>query len=154
MSISRTMTCFSFSISSAGKRGVLHDVAENIDGDPRAGVGDVDVINRAVEGGVGVHVTAGFLHFLVDAAAGARGRAFEKHVLQHVRHAGAEPFAFVNAAGHAPGLGGNHRRAVVFADDDGQAVFERRQFDPRRDGGDGGAIMFGERGHRVLQQTS
>ncbi len=42
---------------------------------------------------------------------------------------GAEPAAFVNAAGHAPRLRRHDRRAVVFAHDDGQAVVERGQSD-------------------------
>ena len=39
-----------------------------------------------------------------------------------MRHPCAEPLAFVNAAGHAPGLRGHHS-AVVFADNDLQTVF-------------------------------
>ena len=107
------------------QRGVLHDVAQNIDGRARAGVGHINMIDRAIEAGVGVHVTADFLHFLIDAAAGAGGGAFEEHVFEHVREAGAEPFAFMNASGHGPGLGRDDGRAVVFAHDDGEAVVER-----------------------------
>ena len=87
--------------------------------------GHIDVINRAIERRVGVHVTAGFLHFLVDAPAPRGGGAFEEHVFEHVRQAGAQPFAFVDAAGLAPGLRRNHRRAMIFANDDGKAVFQR-----------------------------
>ena len=111
------------------QRRVLHDVAQDVDGDARAGVRHVNVIHRAVETRVGVHVTAGFLHFLVNAAAGPRRGALEQHVFEHVRQPGAEPAAFVNAAGHAPRLRRHDRRAVVFAHDDGQAVVERGQSD-------------------------
>ncbi len=121
------------------QRGVLHDVAQNINRRGRAGVRHVNVIHRAVEARVGVHVTAGFLHFLVNPAAGARRRAFEQHVFEHVRQAGAEPFALVNAAGHRPCLRGNDRRAVVFAHDDDEAVFERGEGDA---GGQGGGYSF------------
>ena len=96
----------------------MHDIAQDVQGDLGAGVGDINMENRAVEGGVGVHVTARFLDFLVNAAARARGGAFEKHVFEHVRKPGAQPFALVNAAGHAPGLRRDDRRAVVFAHDE------------------------------------
>ncbi len=132
MSISRRMTSSSLSNSSGGKAGVLHDVAKNVDGDGGAGVGNVDMINGAVKGGVGVHVAARRLDFLVDAAAGAGGGAFEEHVFQNVGQAGAQPFALRNAAGVAPGLRRNDRRAVVFAHNDDQAVFQRHQPDVGR----------------------
>ena len=122
------------------QRGVLHDVAQDINRRGRAGVRHVNVIHRAVEAGVGVHVTARFLHFLVNAAAGARRGAFEEHVFEHVRKAGAEPVALVDAAGHRPRLRGNDRRAVVFAHDDDQAVFERGEGDA---GGQGGDVAVG-----------
>jgi len=115
----------------------LHDVTEDVDRDSRSGVRHVDVINRAVEGRVGVHVAASLLHFLVDTAAWPGRRAFEEHVLQHVRHARAEPFSLMNAARHAPRLGRNHRRAVIFADDNRQPVVERGQSHPRWNGGNG-----------------
>src|SRR4030095_10593748 len=107
----------------------LHDVAKNVEGDASAGVGHVDVIDCAIEGSVGVHITAGFLYFLVDSTAGASGCALEKHVLKDVRESGAEPFALMHAAGHAPGLGGNHGSAVILPHDDSQAIFERGQGD-------------------------
>ena len=83
---------------------VLHDVAENVDGDFRARVRHIDVINRPIEGGISVHIPAGFLHFLVDAAARSGSGPFEEHVFEHVRETGAQPAAFVNTTGHAPGL--------------------------------------------------
>ena len=76
----------------------------------------------------------GFLDFLINAAAGSSGGAFEEHVLEHVRHAGTQPAALMNAAGHAPRLRGNYRRAVVFANDDLEAVFERGERHTLRNG--------------------
>ena len=86
------------------QRGVLHDIAENVDGDFASRVRHVDVKDGAVEGRVGVHITARFLDLLIDAAAGPRSGAFEEHMLEHMRHARAQPFTFVNTPGHAPGL--------------------------------------------------
>ena len=86
------------------QRSVLHHVAKHIDGDLRAGVRHVNVKNRAVERSERVHVAAGLLDFLVDAASGPGGGAFEEHVFEDVGEAGAQPLAFVDAPGHAPGL--------------------------------------------------
>src|SRR5450756_1522635 len=121
--------------------GVLHDVAQNIDGLHRAGVGDVDVINGAVKAGVGVHVTAGLLDFLVDAAAGAGGGALEQHVFEHMRKPGTEPFVLMDAAGGAPGLRGDDRRVVILAHDDGQAIIERGDGDAGRNGRYGSGVF-------------
>jgi hypothetical protein len=65
-------------------------------------------------------------------------------------HACAEPFAFVNAAGHTPCLGGNDRGTVILADDDGQAIFESGQLDAGWNGGDGGTVMFSVCGQEML----
>ena len=113
---------------------MLHDVAQNINRLHRARVRHVNVINGAVEAGVGVHVTARFLHFLINATARARRRAFEQHVFEHVRKSRAQPFALVNAPRHRPRLRTDHRRAVVLAHDDDKAVFKRRKFDAGRNG--------------------
>ena len=121
---------------------VLHDVAENVDGHAGAGVWDIDPIDGAVERGVGIHVAPGFLHFLIDARPRARGGAFEQHVFQDVRQAGAEPASLVNAAGHAPGLSCDDRRAVVLAHDDGQAVVERDGAGAGRTSGMPGGRLF------------
>ena len=115
------------------QRGVLHDVAQNINRLHRAGVRHINVIDRAIKARIGVHVAASFLHFLVNAAARTRRRAFEQHVFEDVRQASAEPCAFVDAASHRPRLRGDDGRAVVFADDDGQTVFKRRELDAGRD---------------------
>ena len=111
------------------QRGVLHDVAQYINSRDGAGVGHVNMINRAVEAGVGVHVAPGLLHFLINAAPGARGRAFKKHVFQNVRQPRAEPGALVDAARGAPGLRGDDRRVVIFAHDDRQSVFKCGEYD-------------------------
>ena len=120
-----------------GQRGVLHNVAENVHGDACAGIGNVNVIDGAVERRVSVHITAGFLHLLINATAGACGGPLEQHVFEHVREAGPQPFAFVDAASHAPGLRGNDRGAVIFAHDDGQAVLQIGDRNAGRSGGDG-----------------
>ena len=90
------------------------------------------MIDRAVEARVGVHVTAGFLHFLVNAAAGARRRALEEHVFEDMRKSRAEPAAFMDAARRAPRLRGHDGRAVIFAHDDDEAVVERGELDAGR----------------------
>lgn len=118
-----------------GQGGVHHDVAEDVDGNLRAGVWHVDVIDRAVEGGVGVHVAARILHLLVDDARGAVGSALEQHVLQRVRKSGAEPLAFVDGAGAAPSLRRDDGRGAILANDERQPVFQRDEPHIRRHGG-------------------
>ena len=110
-----------------GQGGVLHDVAQNINSHARAGVGDINVIHRAIKRGVGVHVAAGLLHFLINAPHPAGFGTLEEHVLQNVRQAGPEPIAFMDAARLGPGLGGHHGRAVIFAHDHGEAVVQNHQ---------------------------
>jgi hypothetical protein len=121
-----------------GEGGVPHDVGEDVDGHGGAGGGDIDPVDGAIEGGVGVHVTAGLLDFVVDTAWAAAFGAFEEHVFEDVGEAGAEPASFVDAAGAAPCLGADDWRGVIFADDDDQAVVE---------GGQGGVV--GEGGREV-----
>ena len=115
-----------------GQTGVLHDVAQNINGDSRAGVGDIDMKDRAIKGSVGVHVSARLLHLLVNAAARTRRGALEKHVLEDMGQTRAEPFAFADAARIAPGLGRDNRRAVIFPNDEHQPVFQSHQPHVRR----------------------
>ena len=69
---------------SLGQCGVLHNVAQNINCRDRAGVGHIYIVYRAVEGRVGVHITAGFLDFQIDAPHAAGFGAFKKHVLENV----------------------------------------------------------------------
>ena len=125
------------------QRSVLHDVAKDVNGRVGTGVGRVNVKHRPVERCVSVHVTAGLLDFLINAAAAAGGGALEEHVLEHVSQAGAQPFAFVDAAGHAPRLGRDNRRAVIFANDDLQAVVQRGEGGAGRQRGDL-RLVFGE----------
>jgi hypothetical protein len=102
-----------------GQRGVLHDVAEHVHGDARAGVRGINVIHRAVEARVGVHVAADVLHLAVNLPRRTRGRAFEEHVFQHMAQARAEPAALVHTARLRPRLRGHDRRGAVLAQDDG-----------------------------------
>ena len=120
-----------------GQRGVLHDVAEHVHGDARAGVRRVDVIHRAVEARVGVHVAAYVLHLAVNLPRRPRGGAFEEHMFEHMAQARAEPAALVDAPRLRPRLRGNDGRAAVLAQDDGQPVVERGDGGAGRDGGQG-----------------
>ena len=115
---------------------VLHDVAQNINGLHRARVRHINMIHRAIKTRVGVHVTARFLHFLINTTARTRRCAFEEHMFKHMRQTRAEPRAFVNATGHRPRLRAHDRRVMIFADDDDEAVFERGEFDAGRNGRD------------------
>ncbi len=99
----------------SGESGILDDIAEDVDGHGGAGVGNVNPIDRPVEGGVGIHVTACVLDLLVDASGGPVGCALKKHVFEHVGKAPSQPFALINAAGLAPRLRGNDRGAMVLA---------------------------------------
>ena len=120
-----------------GQRRVLHDVAEDVDGDLPAGVGDVDPIDRAVERRVGVHVTTGLLHLLIDAVGGASCGALEEHVLETMGEPGSEPSSLIDAARLAPGLGGDDGRAVILADDQREADWQCAEADAGRNRGRG-----------------
>ena len=115
---------------------MLHDIAQDVDRRDGTGIGDVDVIHGTVETRVSVHVTAGFLHFLVDSAAGTRGRALEEHVFQNVGQACPQPIRFVNAAAHSPGLRRDNWCVVVLAHNDGEAVLKDGEFDAGWNRGD------------------
>ena len=110
---------------------MLEDIAEDIDGDAAAGDGDIDPVDGAVEGRVGVHVAAGGLDLLVDAAGAAGGGALEQHVFEHVGQPGADPIALIDTAGAAPRLGADDRGAVVFANNQLQAVLKSMDRDTR-----------------------
>ncbi len=68
-----------------GNAGVLHDVAKDIDGHFPASVRNVDPVDRAIERSIGVHVTTGVLHLLINPSRWTRGGALEKHMFKHVR---------------------------------------------------------------------
>ena len=137
-----------------GKGGVLEDVAKDVDGDAGTGVGDVDPVDGAVEGGVGVHVPASGLDLLVDATGAAGGGALEQHVFEDVREAGTEPLAFVDGSGAAPGLGADNGGGAILAEDDFKAVVETVKGHPRREVGRhaGGNGCAGHRAH-ALERT-
>ena len=105
-----------------GDAGVLHDVAEDINGHSGPGVGSVNMVNCPVERRIGIHGPAGVLNLLIDSARSSGGCAFEQHVLENVREAGSQPFTFMNASGLAPRLRRNHRGAAVFLDDNREAI--------------------------------
>ena len=103
---------------------MLHGIRQDLHRLGRAVRRDVDPIYGPVEAGIGIDVAATVLHLLGNFAAFALFRALEEHVLKDMREAGAEPFAFMNAAGAAPGLHAGHGRTAIFLDDDGEAVLQ------------------------------
>jgi len=82
------------------------------------------MIDGLLKGSVGVHVAAGALDGVWNVANGAGGSAFEKHVFEDVGDAGTHVFSLGNATGTAPGLSTDNWRTVIFADENGQAIFE------------------------------
>ncbi len=107
-----------------GQRAVQRHVGEQIDGDIEVGGGQVDVIDGAVVGGVGVDRAAVGLDGGGDLAAGAALRALEEQVLEVVGKAGAEEGALVLAAGFHPNLDGDDGRGVVGLDQQHEAVWQ------------------------------
>ena len=105
-----------------GQGGVLHDVAQHLGGNLRAGVGDSDMIHRAVKRRVGVHMTASVLNSVINLNTGAVTRAFKQHMFENMGNPCAQPFAFVNATSPTPSLDRNDRRRVIRLNDDFQPV--------------------------------
>ena len=111
-----------------GERGVLHHIGEDFDGLRGAVRGNIDPINGAVEGGVGIDVAAELLDLVGNRAGRPLFGALEKHVLENVRHPCPHPIGFVDTPRAAPGLDAGHRRAPILLDDKSQAVFVGENF--------------------------
>ena len=107
------------------KRGVLHRIGKDRYGIRGAFFRDIDPVNRAVEGSVGIDVTAMVLDLLGDLAWRAFLGALEQHVLKDVREAGTHLFTLVNTSRAAPSLHAGHRCAAILLDDKREAVFVR-----------------------------
>jgi len=138
------------------QRGVLHDIAQNVQSHGRAGAGNINVKDGAVKGGVGIHVAPRLLHLLINAAARAAGGAFEQHVLEHVRKPRPQPSSLVDAPRHAPCLGGHHGSTVILPENDRQSVFQCRQPHTGRHGGEeaGRSIRQHFGGHELGRSLS
>jgi hypothetical protein len=107
-------------------------VAEDFQRGQRVVGGKIDVVDGAVEGGVGVEMAAEVLDLLRHLAVAARRRALEHEMLEQMRKARAEPRRFVDAAGGAPELDRDDRRGEVGLDEDVEAVGELANLDRRR----------------------
>ncbi len=107
-----------------GERGIHHRIREEIEGGGDALRGDIDPEDRAIIRGVGIDVAALVLNLECELAAAARGGAFEEHVLEDVREAGAEVLVLIDAAGLAPCLEAGDGSGVILLDDDGEAILE------------------------------
>ena len=97
-------------------------VAQNVDRLPDRCGWAVNPENRPFKGGVGINVTAHSVNLVADLLGRAAFRPIEKHVLQQMGQPTAEPLAFVNAAGLAPGLNAGNRRGMLFSDNDRQTI--------------------------------
>ncbi len=116
-----------------GGNGRVEDgVAENFQRGQRVVGRQIDVIDGAIEGGVGVEMAAEVLDLLRHLAVAAGRRALEHEMLEQVGKAGAEPRRFVDAAGGAPELDGDDRRGEVGLDEDVEPVGKLADLDRRR----------------------
>lgn len=84
--------------------------------------GAVDVIDGAVEGRVGIPVSASGLDGICEFGSGEVFGAFEDHVFEEVRKASAEELVFVDATGFDPELGTNDRSGRIGVEDESEAV--------------------------------
>ncbi len=84
----------------------------------------IDVIHGAVECRISIPLAAGCLHGIGDGFSIVACRAFEDHVLEHVREAGAEEVALVDTACFHPCLCADDRGIRVGIKDNGEAVFQ------------------------------
>ena len=112
---------------------------EGLEENRQRGGRPVDVIDGAVEAGVGVPVAARRLHGVCEGVPVVVAGALEDHVLEEMRDARAEVLVLVHAAGGHPDLRADDRGRRVGIEDQGEAV--RQGFD----GGGGGGIF-----HEVL----
>ncbi len=111
---------------------VEYGVAQDLQRRQRVVRRKIDVIDGAVEGGVGVEVAAEVLDLLRHLAVAAGRRALEHKVFEEVGEAGAKPRRFVDAAGGAPELDRDDRRGEVGLDEDAEAVGKLANRDRRR----------------------
>jgi hypothetical protein len=105
-----------------GQRGVQDDVGKEIDGHGRVFGGQVDVINGAIEGGVGIDVAAQRLDAGGNLTAGATRGALEQHVFEIMGETRAELRPLMNAAGFHPHLHGGDRGSSIALEQNGEPV--------------------------------
>ena len=108
-----------------GQRRAERGVGQQVHGDRGVLRRHVDVVDGAVEGGVGVDVAAMRLDRGGDLPPRPALRALEQHVLEEMRQPRAEVAPLMDAAGLDPGLDGADRRGRVALEQDGQAVGQR-----------------------------
>ena len=107
-----------------GQGRVQHGVGEEVDGHRGVLSRQIDVIDCAVEGRVGVDVATVRLHGGGYLPAGAAGGALEEHVLKVVRQARAEGPTLVDTAGLHPHLHRTDRCRRVALEQNGETVGE------------------------------
>lgn len=120
-----------------GEGGVEDEAGEAFQEGVEGVGGAVDVVDGAIEGGVGVPVATGGLDGVCEGFSVEIAGAFEDHVFEEVGDACAEVVAFVGAAGGDPDLGGDDGSGGVWIEDEGEAVREGG------DGGEGGGVFHG-----------
>jgi hypothetical protein len=107
--------------------GMEHGIGKDVEGPGPIFGGEIDIVNRAVKGGVGVGVAAEGLYLLGHAGGGAALGPLEKHVLENVGQSGPQVISLGDAPGTTPGLDGGHRGTVVLLDDQGQPIVQGKE---------------------------
>ena len=98
--------------------GIHHRIAQNLEGRADAIFRHVNPEDRAIEGGIGIYITANVLNTLGNLIGRSRFRPFEQHVLENVGQSRAEVLVLIDASSGAPRLHTGYRRAVIFLHDD------------------------------------
>ena len=98
--------------------GIHHRIAQNLERRADAIFRHVNPEDRAIEGGIGIYITANVLNTLGNLIGRSRFRPFEQHVLENVGQSRAEVLVLIDASSGAPRLHTGYRRAVIFLHDD------------------------------------
>ena len=106
------------------ERGVQYRVGEQVDSDRRVLTGQIDVVNRAVKGRIGIDVAAVRLHRRGNFAAGPARSALEQHVFKIMRQPRAQVGVLVNAPRFHPDLHRSQGSGAIRFEDQRQTIGE------------------------------
>lgn len=110
------------------QRRVQDHVREEVDGDRHVLAGQIDIVHRAVEGGVRIDIAAVGLDRGADFSARAALGPLEEQVLEVVGHAGALQRVLMDAAGLDPHLHGGERSGAIAPHDQRGPIWKHLTF--------------------------